>query len=87
MKWNFLYKITAAPGTPDWEATAPQIPVLSVLCPQLNLLNPPPRKKIPGYATGSISYVVIRNVERQQWDYWNATSQQVAETSVQENQT
>ena len=29
----------------------PQIPVLSVLCPQLNLLNPPP-KKIPGYATG-----------------------------------
>ena len=30
----------------------PQIPVLSVLCPQLNLLNHPPRKKIPGYATG-----------------------------------
>ena len=28
----------------------PQIPFLSVLCPQLNLLNPPP-KKIPGYAT------------------------------------
>ena len=28
----------------------PQIPVLSVLCPQLNLLNPPPNK-IPGYAT------------------------------------
>jgi len=27
----------------------PQIPVLSVLCPQLNLLTPP--KKIPGYAT------------------------------------
>jgi len=27
------------------------MPVLSVLCPQLNLLNPPP-KKIPGYATG-----------------------------------
>jgi acyl-homoserine lactone acylase PvdQ len=27
-----------------------QIPVLSVLCPQLNLLNTPP-KKIPGYAT------------------------------------
>ena len=27
-----------------------QIPVLSVLCPQLNLLNPP--NKIPGYATG-----------------------------------
>jgi len=29
----------------------PQIPVLSVLCPQLNLLNPLPNK-IPGYATG-----------------------------------
>jgi hypothetical protein len=28
----------------------PQIPVLSVPCPQLNLLNPP-EKKIPGYAT------------------------------------
>jgi len=29
----------------------PQIPVLSVLCPQLNLLNPPPTNKIPGYTT------------------------------------
>ena len=29
-----------------------QIPVLSVLCPQLNLLNPPPNK-IPGYATAA----------------------------------
>jgi hypothetical protein len=29
----------------------PQIPVLSVFCPQLNLLPPPPPKKIPGYAT------------------------------------
>ena len=30
----------------------PQIPVLSVLCPQLNLLTPlPPPNKIPGYAT------------------------------------
>ena len=28
----------------------PRIPVLCVLCPQLNLLNPPPNK-IPGYAT------------------------------------
>jgi hypothetical protein len=26
----------------------PQIPVLSVLCPQLNLLNPPPRTKFLG---------------------------------------
>ena len=30
---------------------SPQIPVLCVLCPQLNLLNPPPPNKIPGYAT------------------------------------
>ena len=30
----------------------PQIPILSVLCPQLNLLNHPlPPNKIPGYAT------------------------------------
>jgi len=31
----------------------PQIPVLSVLCPQLNLLNPLPPNKIPGYATAA----------------------------------
>ena len=46
----------------------PQIPVLSVLCPQLNLLNPPPTNKILGYATdkgqsnfslGRGSYVLI----------------------------
>ena len=30
----------------------PQIPVLSVLCLQLNLLNPS-SNKIPGYVTGS----------------------------------
>ena len=29
----------------------PQIPILSVLSPQLNLLNPPPPKKIPVYST------------------------------------
>jgi len=29
----------------------PQIPVL---CPQLNLLNPPPPNKIPGYVTGRV---------------------------------
>jgi len=34
-----------------------QIPVLSVLCPQLNLLNPPPPHKIPGYATGHDSFL------------------------------
>jgi len=31
----------------------PQIPVLSVFCPQLNLLTPPPNK-IRGYATDSV---------------------------------
>jgi len=51
MKWNFLYQITAATRTPDWGATAPQIPILSVLCPQLNLLKPPsPPNKISEYA-------------------------------------
>ena len=44
MKLNFLYQITAASRTPDWGATTPQIPVLSVLCPQLNLLNPQPEQ-------------------------------------------
>ena len=34
----------------------PQIPVLSVLCTQLNLLNPPPNK-IPGYAT-AFTYIL-----------------------------
>ena len=35
----------------------PQIPVLSVLCPQLNLLNPPLPNKIPGYATATIMFM------------------------------
>ena len=34
----------------------PQIPVLSVLCPHLNLLNPPPNK-IAGYATGFTCWI------------------------------
>ena len=38
---KFLYQITAASRTPDYGATTPQIPFLSVLCLQLNLLNPP----------------------------------------------
>jgi len=48
MKWTFLYQITAASRTPDWGGFRPQIPVLSDLCPQLNLLNPPPRTKFLG---------------------------------------
>ena len=47
----------------------PQIPVLSVPCPQLNLLNPPPNK-IPGYATGGDYIASVINewitVRRQQ---------------------
>ena len=40
---------------------SPQIPVLSVLCPQLNLLNtPPPTNKIPGYATVREGITVAR---------------------------
>jgi len=50
MKWNFLYQITAASRTPWLGGYCPQIPVLSVLCPQLGLLTPPPNK-IPRYAT------------------------------------
>ena len=34
-----------------------QIPILSVLCPQLNLLNPPPQNKIPGYAAATIMFM------------------------------
>ena len=38
----------------------PQIPVLSVLCPQLNLLNPPhPPNKIPGYTTEHNSLYIV----------------------------
>jgi len=41
----------------------PQIPVLSVLCPQLNLLTPPPPpENIPGYATVSF-HVHVKSVE------------------------
>ena len=35
----------------------PQIPVLSLSCPQLNLLNPP--NTIPGYATAQLRRIVI----------------------------
>ena len=48
MKWNFLYQITARLQNPWQGGYRPQILVLSVLCPQLNLLNPPPRTKFLG---------------------------------------
>ena len=41
----------------------PQIPVLSVLCPQLNLLNPPPNK-IPRFATVATSGTTHLQVAR-----------------------
>ena len=56
MKWNFLYQITVASRTPWLGGYRPQVPVLSVLCPQLNLLNPP--NKIAGYATGQTDTAV-----------------------------
>jgi hypothetical protein len=49
---NKLVVIINSFKIPKIKKLRPQIPVLSVLCPQLNLLNhPPPPKKIPGYAT------------------------------------
>jgi hypothetical protein len=38
----------------------PQILLLSVLCPQLNLLNPPPQNKIPGCTTGLNHHFIIK---------------------------
>ena len=53
MKWNSLYQITAASRLGGYR---PQIPVLSVLCPQplssTEFVEPPP-EKIPGYTTAS----------------------------------
>ena len=49
---KFLVRNYSCLQNPWLRGYRPQIPVLSVLCPQLNLLNPlPPPKKIPGYAT------------------------------------
>jgi len=47
----------------------PQIPILSALCPQLNLLNHPPPNKIPGCATSTRGYeihnkMLMGNLER-----------------------
>ena len=41
MKWNFLYQNTAASRTPDWGGGYCP-PDHRSLCPQLNLLKPPP---------------------------------------------
>ena len=45
---------------------------LSLLCPQLNSLNPPPLKKIPGYATGwqaVADYVFKRSITQTVYTY------------------
>jgi len=45
---KFLVPNYSCPQNPWLWGYRPQIPVLSVLCPQLNLLNPPPRTKFLG---------------------------------------
>ena len=40
---KFLVPNYSCLQNPRLEGYRPQIPVLSVLCPQLNLLNPPPK--------------------------------------------
>ena len=51
MKFSFT-KLQLRPELLISGATAHQIPFLSVLCPQLHLLNTPATaSKIPGYAT------------------------------------
>jgi hypothetical protein len=60
---NNLIRIQVSPicklsRTPWLGGYRPQMPVLSALCPQLNLLNPPPNK-IPGYATSMMTVVVV----------------------------
>jgi hypothetical protein len=63
MKLNFLYQITAAARTPWLGGYRPQIPLLSVLCPQLNLLDtPPPRTK---YLGTPVTYVFSGNTPSQ----------------------
>ena len=47
---KFLVPNYSCLQNPRLEGCRPQIPVLPVLSPQLNLLNPAPNK-IPGYAT------------------------------------
>ena len=45
----------------------PQIPVLSVLCPQLTLLNPPPKKFLGTPLTAELIYL------KKKWKYDHAT--------------
>ena len=57
---KFLVQNYSCLQNPCLEGYRPQIPVLSVLCPQLNLLNPQPNK-IPGYATGCTEHCSVVN--------------------------
>jgi len=50
---KFLVPIYICLQNPRLGGYCSQIPVLSVLCPQLNLLNAP-RNKIPGYTTALV---------------------------------
>ena len=61
MKWNFLYQITSASKTPDKGATPPDPRSLCLLSSS-EFVEPPPPKKIPGYATGR------RCLKR--WRFW-----------------
>ena len=75
MKCNFLYQITVPSRTPDggW-GYGLQIPVLSVLCPQLNLLNPPQQNSCVRHCvlvyvnTVSVPHCIVYCV---QWQYIN----------------
>ena len=51
---NFLVPNYSCIQNPWLGSYRSQIPVLSILYPQLNLLNPPPPNKIPEYATEGI---------------------------------
>ena len=57
MKLNFLYQFTATSRTLDYGATSPDP---HSLCPQLNLLNPPPpRLKFLGTPLLAAGWLVI----------------------------
>ena len=58
MKWNFLYQIIAASRTPDQGLPSPDSPSLGFLS-STEFVEPPPQKKIPGYATGLRTSVCV----------------------------
>ena len=58
MKRNFLYQITAASRTPDYGATAPQIP-FSLSSTDFVEPKPPPRTKFLGMPLIEITHVGV----------------------------